>query len=155
MREPQIHTCRRKRIDRRIKPTSFFSKYSILGRRKNNRRITDPGYNYYVDRYGFKCIVAFIIILILCVIDAKITIRIVEAGGTEINPIMDWALSLGVTWFQIIKFSITGICLFFLMVHKNFVIFGGLINVRNVVTSILILYSVLVIYELYIYGFLI
>ncbi len=155
MREPQIHKCRRTKRDRRIKPTAFFSKYSLLGRRKNNRRITDPSQNYYVDRYGDKSIIAFIIILILCMIDAKITILILEAGGREINPIMDWALSLGVTWFQIIKFTITGICLFFLIIHKNFVILGGLINVRTVVTAILILYSALVIYELFIYRFLI
>jgi hypothetical protein len=138
-----------------MKPTAFFSKYSFRGRRKINRRSTDPDYNYYVDRYGVKSIAAFMIILILCVIDAKITIRIVEAGGREINPIMDWALSLGATWFQIIKFTVTAICLFFLILHKNFIIFGGLIDVRTIVTVILLIYSVLILYELYIYQFLI
>jgi len=146
---------RRWRKDRRRIPTSLLSKYVIYGRRKFNRRRSDQLTNYYVDRYGIKSVVAFIIILILCVVDAKITILILEEGGIEVNPLMRFAMKMGPVYFQIIKYMITCACLVLLIIHKNFILLDGKLNVKSLVKVILILYVLLVIYEVCLYVFLI
>ena len=139
---------RRQQEDRRNKPTSFFSKYALFGRRRYNRRVIDRNDNYYVDRYGKKSLAAFISIFILCVIDARITLLIIKSGGREINPFMNFVLSMGSTYFLLSKYIITAVCLLVLIVHKNFYIFNGKLNVKTLVVGILVLYFLLVIYEI-------
>lgn len=145
--QQQIENRRQK--DRRQKPTPLFNRFTIFGRRGYNRREVDRRISHYVDRYSKKSIVAFVSILILCALDAKITTLIMKFGGDEINPLMKYILKTGSIYFRWAKYITTTICLIVLMIHKNFYIFNGRVNVKTLVSGILILYSLTVLYEIF------
>jgi hypothetical protein len=109
----------------------------------------DNSPSYHIKYYGIKSYLALIIVLTLCVLDSKLTILIINAGGYELNPLLRLVINWGIMPFVLTKYSITGICLIFLIIHKNFYLFGGRINVKTIVTVILILYVFLILYESY------
>lgn len=129
--------------DRRQKPTPLFSKYMFVGHRHKNRRKTDPKYDYYVDRYSMRSVLVMLIIIALCAADAAFTIYHLRRGATEINPLMNFALSLGTSYFLIFKYVLTSAGLFFLLTHKNFFL------ARLATMTIIAMYSLLLAYHLY------
>ncbi|MHC4973553.1 MAG: DUF5658 family protein [Planctomycetota bacterium] len=117
---PATADHRRVGIDRRRDGTRFFSKYWLVGRRKGGRR-DDEARNIYVDRYSTAEWVLVIGILVLSVLDMVFTIMHLDAGGTEANPVMAWALELGgQRAFEIVKLASTFLGLFVLLVHVRF-----------------------------------
>lgn len=145
-----IPTERRYNVrDRRQKQTSFLSRHALTGRRSYQRRAENRSTNHYVDRYGMKSIAIFAATLVLCVLDARITLVLLSAGASEANPFLVFILKLGPTWFLVIKYAITGICLMALLIHKNFYVFKYKINVKTIIFTVLIGYVVLVLYEVW------
>jgi len=115
----------------------------FFGRRRENRRETDPQANYYIDRYSARAYWAVALVMALCTADGLFTIFHLDRGAKEINPIMDFALSFGTLHFLIVKYAMTAAGLLVLLTHKNFFI-ARLATV--VVTS---LYTLLLAYHLY------
>ena len=113
---------RREAPDRRREPTRLISRYVFFGNRRVNRRATDAQKNYYVDRYSARAYGAVVAILLLCAADAVFTIYHLNRGATEVNPIMNFALSFGTLHFLIIKYVLTVAGLFVLLTHKNFIV---------------------------------
>ncbi len=149
MEKIQIAERRRNLRDRRQKPTAFFNRHALKGRRAYQRRADNRNENYYVDRYGIKSAAIFAATLVFCVLDARITLVLLSSGATEANPFMALALKLGPTWFLIIKYAVTGVCLLALLVHKNFYVFHYKINVKAIIFTILFGYGFLVVYEIW------
>lgn len=89
--------------DRRQRPTPFLSRYTLWGRRRSNRRDSDPRSHYYVDRASGFYLTVLIIILAMILFDTTSTLYIISHGGSEANPLMAWALEQGTTWFILIK----------------------------------------------------
>ncbi len=135
--------------DRRIKATRPFSRYSLVGRRKKNRRF-DEDKNYYVDRYGPKYLILVVSILLLCAMDALLTLVLLNHGGVELNPVMAVLIEKDATLFLTVKLTITAVNLVVLLVHKNFLIFSRL-KLRNIIFSLFFLYFILILYEVYLY----
>ncbi len=136
--------------DRRKKPTGPLSPYFLHGRRKGNRRATDPQVNYYVDRYGFWAAMAAIGIVVLSVVDSFFTLILIGHGATEINPVMRLALRFGTYPFFFIKYFLTIASVIILLVHKNFRI-GKYISIKNIILGLGLAYFVLVVYEFVLY----
>ncbi len=130
--------------DRRKNPTPMFSKYLLMGRRRWNRRSSDPKECYYVDRFGKKAWLAVIMILVLCGADAAFTIYHLENNdATEVNPIIAMLMEIeGNTWWIVIKYAVTATGLFILLVHKNFTL------ARIATIVIVVMYGVLIAYHL-------
>jgi hypothetical protein len=61
-----------------------------------------------------------VIVLIGSLFDAYCTIRYIEQGGSEANPLMALALSWGPGAFTGIKMACTGLGAWFLAVHQQF-----------------------------------
>ncbi len=117
---PGMADKRRVAFDRRREGTRFFSKYWLVGRRKGGRR-GDEAKNIYVDRYSTAEWVLVIGVLVLSVLDMMFTILHLDAGGTEANPVMAWALEWGgQRAFEIVKLASTFLGLFVLLVHVRF-----------------------------------
>lgn len=136
-------------VDRREKSMTFMELIKNKGVRRYQRRSEDRTKSHYVDRYGYKSIVAFASVLILCCLDAYITLILISSGASELNPFLDVMIKVGQKWFFFIKYFITGICLFVLMIHKNFYVFKGKVNVKHIVSSVLIGYAILILYEVF------
>lgn len=142
-------TEHRSTADRRQRPTPFLSKYMFIGRRRQNRRATDPKLGYYVDRYGLRSILAVAAIFLLCAADGMFTIYHLRRYATEVNPLMNFALSLGTAYFLIFKYGLTIVGIFFLLTHKNFLF------ARIATIGIIVLYVLLLGYHIYpmIFGY--
>ena len=138
----------RRKQNRRYKPTSPITVPSLFGKRKNVRRDEDRLTQPYVDLYSFSSVLSVLVTLILSVTDAIFTLKLISLGGSELNPFMDFFLQLGPFPFLIVKYLLTGTCLIVFLVHKNRVIFGGRLRVKFLLIFSLLVYFILIIYEL-------
>ncbi|MFQ5707697.1 MAG: DUF5658 family protein [bacterium] len=139
---------RRLKRDRRNKPTSPLSISSITGSRRYSRRQEDQSTHHYVDRYSLRSALVVLCALLLSIFDAFFTLRLIRMGAAEINPIMDFLLQLGPLPFLLVKYFLTGSCLVWFLVHKNYYAFGGRLSVKYILLAILFLYSILIVYEI-------
>lgn len=133
--------------ERRQSPTKPISRYMLKGRRMRSWREDDV--NYYVDRYGPKLFAVISAILLMGVLDAYLTIRILHLGGSELNALMRWMLDHNPELAIVLKYLVLAASVVILVIHKNFVVFGRL-RIRSVLLAIFILYAVLIAYEAYV-----
>jgi len=131
---------RRDRRDRRQQPTSAFSRWWLVGRRRGGRRGVESD-GIYVDRYRPGEWVLVLGILVLSIADMVLTLLYIQAGGEEANPIMAWALSHGRHAFAFAKMGITSMGIVVLLVHIRFT------RVRRCVQAIFVAYCVLMLYH--------
>lgn len=127
---------------------SFF--YSFYKRRRQNiRRTTDLSTNVYVDIHDKSTVFLFTSILIFCVADALLTLFILQSGGREVNPFMNYLLGKDVMMFFWVKFTLTSIGMLFLVSHKYFV-FYRICQGGHIIKLIFAMYFTLIIYEIFI-----
>jgi hypothetical protein len=86
-------------------------------------------------------------ILLLCCADAVLTLKLLVAGASELNPLMDKLLSIDVTLFTAAKMALTGAGIIVLVMASRFRLFGR-IRVAQGLYGILVGYLLLVLYEL-------
>lgn len=135
--------------DRRTKPTSPISYFSLRGNRKSARR-SGEDLNYYVDHYETRYLLLLSSILILCILDGYLTFKIIQLGGEELNPFM-----AGLIWKRpvlslVLKYLITAGSMVVLITHKNFQIFK-IIRIKYVIYLVFTIYFFLILYEIYIF----
>jgi hypothetical protein len=134
--------------DRRQKPTNPLHKSSLFGSRKEHRRQEDANIQIYVDRYGFSSFLAFVSGLILSLADGFFTLKILDLGGVELNPVMARLIEGGPVAFIAGKYSLTAICLLWLLLHENYYFFGKRILVKKLLFAVPVLYGALICYEI-------
>jgi len=140
-----MQTDRRTRTDRRKTSTKPFSRYIIKGRRAKARRTVEDK-NYYVDRYELHHFILILLIMTLCVLDAYFTLKILNLGGTELNPLMIGLIDRAPFVCLLVKYLITAACLVVILIHKNFVVFNR-VKASFFIYVIFFLYLILVLYE--------
>ena len=140
---------KRRLSDRRRSPTKPLSRYSLKGLRSQARR-SGENKNYYVDRYEPRFFILITLTLLLCVLDAYFTLKILQAGGKELNPFMLRIMEKHPGLALTAKYLITAVGIGILVVFKNFVVFGR-VRVRSLIYVFFFLYLLLVSYEIYFY----
>ena len=110
---------RRSITDRRKKGSISMRSVLFGGRRETIRRHEDKRKSFYVDRYNQLHFVAIVLILFLSVVDAALTIVLINHGAYEVNPIMAYCLSVGPYTFLSIKYSLTCVGLILLLMFRN------------------------------------
>ncbi|MEN6458375.1 MAG: DUF5658 family protein [Thermoguttaceae bacterium] len=138
----------REKSDRRQSPTSPRGCFPLAGRRKRQRRAEEHRQPYFVDRFSSTLLILVLMLLMASLVDALLTLRLIQAGGTEINPLMDRLLSMGVVPFLIGKYILTAIGLPLLVIFKNFYLFGTRFRIGYLFPVLLSLYAVLIGYQL-------
>jgi hypothetical protein len=138
---------RRSSCDRRNNPTSPVSLQSLFGSRGHIRRKEDRASHLYVDRYDPASVLAFLCTLLLSVADAFLTLKLVHAGATELNPVMDFYLKAGPLPFLAAKYLLTATCLFLLLIHKNHRVLAGRMTAWKILFVVPFLYGLLIAYE--------
>lgn len=129
-------------MDRRRRPTPLLSRFTFRGgRRAQNRRREEQQF-YYVDRIRKGLATALVAIFVFHVLDAVLTIRHLERGGSELNPLMDALLQIDNGLFLVVKLGLAGVGLFLLGLHQNFP------HVRTAVTVLFGLFLALVGYHI-------
>ncbi len=142
------HPERRAQADRRDRPTSPIRISSLFGARQHLRRAEDRENPRYVDRYGTRSVFTVLFIVALSLMDATFTLRLVGMGAQELNPVMDFFLKHGAVPFLLAKYLITGSCVVWFLIHKNFRIWGGRVSVKAILVTVLLMYVALIVYEL-------
>lgn len=138
---------RRELKNRRLKPTRPISRYTFVGRRKEARRVEELD-NYYVDKYELHLLIVVSLIMIFCVLDTLFTLKINHLGGSEGNLLMLIFMEKNLALSLLVKFLITAGCSIFLLIHKNFKIFGA-IKTYLFIYFIFFVYFILTLYEIY------
>lgn len=139
---PESATGREGDLDRRAQPTRAWDSFRGWRGRQFARRSGEHE-NTYVDVYQPRDVVLLLSILMLNVLDAYFTLRWLQIGGREANPVMHWLLEHGDYPFLIQKCVVVGIWLIVLTVHKNFRV------ARLGLWSLLLLYTVLLVYHFF------
>ena len=91
---------RRREPDRRKEPTPRVGRFSPAGWRMRARRAAEHRRPYFVDRFSATLFVLIIAVLILCVVDAVLTLVLLHRGSEEFNPLMACLLKHGIRRFS-------------------------------------------------------
>lgn len=139
---------RRSGKDRRERPTSPFTFRSLMGSRRRFRRKDDARKYYFVDVYSPYFVALLIFTLILSIADAFLTLKLVENGVGELNPVMEFFLNRGPFQFIIAKCFLTVFGMTTLLVLKNHYLWKGRVKAAAVLVIFPFLYLILVVYEI-------
>lgn len=134
--------------DRRRQPTSFWGAFPPAGRRMRNRRAEEHRLPYFVDRYTAMMLTVVLMLVLASIVDAVLTIRLIQAGGSEINPLMRRLLDFGTFPFLLGKYALTVVGLPLLIIFKNHTLFGTRFRVGYLIPILVVLYAVLISYQL-------
>ena len=135
--------------DRRKKSGFNIRSFLLGGKRENIRRKEDTKRIFYVDHYSSGLFFIVVSILFLCVIDALLTLSLLNHGGYETNPVMAYFLKFGPFVFFTSKYLLTILPLIFLLMCRNIVIRIIKISTRSVLYFIAVFYLAVVGWELY------
>jgi hypothetical protein len=144
----EIDIDRRTQPDRRLAPTSAWRALWPFGRRMKLRREAEHQHSYFVDRFSLTTFILVLLLLGATITDAVLTIWLIHAGAQEINPIMQHCLGRGVHVFLMVKYGLTAGGLPLLLVFQNHSLFGTRLRVRHLIPLILVLYAVLISYQI-------
>ncbi|MFC1569175.1 DUF5658 family protein [bacterium] len=86
--------------------------------------------------------------LLLCITDGLMTVKLLNLGAWEANPIMRYALSQGIGFFIFSKYFLTAGGLLVLLRFGKVRIFNEHITLEEIAAGFLLFYQGLVLYEL-------
>jgi len=125
--------------------------YALHGRRSLGRRDSDQA-KLFFDRYEAKFLFVSLSILALCSVDALFTLALIDIGiAREANPVMLWLMEEGTHLFWTGKLVLTMLGLLVLLALKNYH-FMRRIRVSHMLYGTLIMYAVLIKYELWLFS---
>ena len=110
---------RRSGKDRRSHGVPEIKSLFIYSRRKKTRRKDDKYKLSFFDQYSSGIFVAIVLILFLSIIDALLTLFLIDCGAREINPIMAYFLKFGPYTFMSVKYFLTCYSVIVLLIFNN------------------------------------
>jgi hypothetical protein len=131
--------------DRRKRPTPALSRFTVRGQRRSFRRKDEQVRGGYVDRYGSGILFLIVLVVGLNVIDALLTMMILEDGGWETNPVVRSVIQLYGDRFWIWKFAIVSVPSILLCLHSKFRLAIPVILGISVIYITTILFQILLI----------
>jgi hypothetical protein len=135
--------------DRRDKSGFKIRSFLFGGRREKIRRREDTRRIFYVDHYSSGLFAIIVSILFLCVVDALLTLFLLDHGAYEVNPVMAYFLEFGPYTFFASKYLLTIIPTICLLMFRNIVLRTMKISTRSVLYLMAGFYLAVVVVELY------
>jgi len=139
---------RRHRSDRRLQPwwSVFYGSFNPR-RRSPPRRLDDSRFQS-LDWHSAHLLAVAISILLLCVVDAFMTVVLLQGGAYEVNPIMAALIYRSVALFAALKMGLTGASITLMVILARYRFFR-LLRVEWVLYGVLIAYVSLIGYEVW------
>jgi Domain of unknown function (DUF5658) len=134
--------------DRRRKTLPPLRYWIAGGRRRSVRRLEDSQRIVLLDRYSPKLFGAIIGILCLSLLDAILTLYLVEHGSSELNPVMDYFLKKGPLIFTVAKYILTSIAVIIFLVLANSVVPRSKFRAKKLFPYALIAFGSVIAWEL-------
>ena len=135
--------------DRRQNHIPFYKLFFFKGRRRTLQRTEDCKRVIVVDQYHPTLLISVLVVVGLSLLDAALTLTLLEKGAVELNPVMRYYINLGPWAFLMVKYGLTAMALTIM------VVLTPIISVRyRIVSSLMFPFCVLVfgsvvIWELY------
>lgn len=114
-------------------------------RRRTGRRLLDH-HRPIIDWHGPGLFASAMLIMVLCVLDAFLTLRLLSTGAREENPLMALYVYTDAQRFAILKLSLTGVGVLTLVALARFRVFR-VVRVCAFVHAMFFGYLALVVYE--------
>ena len=121
--------------------------YGFLRSRRRSSRRDAEGRPIYVDWHHPWLFFLGVGIMLMSVLDAFLTLRLIGIGATEANPVMRFFLDSNVGLFVGLKVLMTAAALFVLVYASRYRLFGRM-PVGVLVTTLFCLYAALISYEI-------
>lgn len=134
------------RTDRRSNTFRTAINSLYRNRRASIRRSTDIATNVYFDKHEPWFAYLALGIILMSIADAYFTLYILERGGEELGPFVNYLIQQSEILFFVIKHFITAIAVLFVLMHKNFIIFKYFSGYHGLYLM-LISYVILITYE--------
>ena len=143
--------CKEKRlgIDRRTNNKARFKYLLFNGRRERFRRDEDRGKAFIFDRYNQNLFLAITAILILSIVDAVLTLVVIQRGASELNPVMAYFLEHGSVTFIVAKYVLTSIGVLILLIFKNVFLTKIKIYTHSLFPCVIFVFIVVIAWELF------
>ena len=147
-----VESSRRSGKDRRKLAVFNMRMLAGNGNRRIIRRQEDKGRIFFVDQYSPMLFVTIIAILFLFVLDALLTLYLLNHGAYETNPIMPYLLNIGTYAFYIAKYKLTIISAFGLLLLRSIVIQKFNMTVQSLLYFVAGIYLIVVVWKLYLFS---
>lgn len=138
---------RRSRPDRRRRFWWSLLFGGIRPRRRRPARRREDGRFHALDWHASHLWAVSIGILILSVVDAFLTMRLLSAGAVEVNPFMALFVGGNLAVFAILKMAITGVCVALMVLLAGYR-FMRVLRVDVILYCILMAYVILIEHEM-------
>ena len=139
----------RRRIDRRTNNKARLKYLLFNGRRERSRRDEDRGKAFIFDRYNQKLFLAITVILVLSILDAALTLVVIQRGATELNPVMAYFLEHGTLTFIVAKYVLTSIGVLILLIFKNVFLTRLKIYTHSLFPCVIFVFITVIAWELF------
>ena len=145
----QTRVERRSGADRRKNGTVNMRALLLGGRRERGRRREDKSKTFLVDRYSPFFLAAIVCILFLSVIDALLTLFLINRGALELNPVMAYYIDVGPYSFLGVKYALTCIGVISFLVLRNIYLRPFRIYTGSLFYFVLVVFAGVVAWQLY------
>jgi hypothetical protein len=137
---------RRSQLDRRRRVWWSLWYGSIRPRRRHPARRAEDIRFHALDWHATSLWAVSIGILILSVVDAFLTVRLLSLGAVEVNPVMDLVVHGNVAVFAGLKMGLTGVCVALMVLLAGYR-FMRVLRVEVILYCILFGYTILIVHE--------
>ena len=135
--------------ERRKQKIPILSKYWLLGRRGTFRREADRQLYHKLDRHSAKTFAIILIIIMLSILDAIFTLKLINEGAAELNPIMAYYLNQGPLVFFWAKYILTCGSILLVFLNQHVYILRNRVPMKAFYLVLIIPYTLVVQWELY------
>lgn len=111
------------------------------GRRSSDRRFA------VMDKFDSGIGFMALGLMVLSILDSVFTLSLIAAGGSEVNPFMNWLLGHSLFAFVGVKMVLTAVPALILVATGNLLVFGY-IRARSILAAMVGMYAGLIFYEL-------
>ena len=108
-----------------------------------------------MDRYSPKLFAVILGILCLSLLDAVLTLYLIEHGSSELNPVMDYFLKKGPQVFTVAKYILTCIAVLIFLVLANSVVPRSNFRAKKLFPYALLAFGIVVAWELILIFFMV
>ena len=140
---------KRRGIERRTNNKSRIKYLLFNGRRERSRRTEDSGKAIIFDRYNQKLFLAITTILVLSILDAVLTLIVIQRGAIELNPVMAYFLEHGTPTFIVAKYILTSIGVLILLIFKNVFLTKIKIYTHSLFPCVILVFITVIAWELF------
>lgn len=143
------HRERRRGKERRRDIYARLKYFLSNGRRESARREEDRNRYFFFDRYNQKIFGAITAILMLSILDAFLTLFLIERGSSELNPVMAYFLAYGPMPFIVAKYVLTSFGVVILLIFKNVLISRISVYTHSLFSCVIITFVTVICWELF------